>query len=362
VKAAERQPTDLQEELGRTYRRFAEGRAGEESPLHARVALALGGSPAALDALSALPTRGRSPALVLAALHYLALKGRAPSLADAYAAGDQDAAASAAVDALVGGPEEVAAVVSRRQVPHHLARPYAVLHPAIGAVARRVGAGAVGLVDVGSPAGLNLLVDGVSIAYSDGRRAGEPASPVASVCRVVGERAVPTEPIPAVVARVAAGTAPFDAADADDALWLRACLAPDDRDGLAALAAELALASAAPPRLVRGDLAEAVPRALDAVPPDALPVVITTWSLSRLAAARRGRFLERLEEAALGRPVAWVAVEGVGVAPSVPTLGDRPASGHSIVGLAVLGPEGRWFAAAGRCWSRGRVLEWLGAG
>jgi hypothetical protein len=30
-----------------------------------------------------------------------------------------------------------------------------------------------------------------------------------------------------------------------------------------------------------------------------------------------------------------VPAEGVGVAPTIPTLGDRRASGHSIIGLAI---------------------------
>jgi hypothetical protein len=59
--------------------------------------------------------------------------------------------------------------------------------------------------------------------------------------------------------------------------------------------------------------------------------------------------------------VAWVSAEGVGVAPSVPTLGDRHASGHSIVGLAVLDRSARRVEAIGRCWSRGRFLSWLAA-
>jgi hypothetical protein len=70
------------------------------------------------------------------------------------------------------------------------------------------------------------------------------------------------------------------------------------------------------------------------------------------------RFLHRLEEAAAGRPVAWVSAEGVGVAPAIPTLGDRRASGHSILGVAVFGGPALNAEAVGRCWSRGRLLSW----
>jgi hypothetical protein len=87
--------------------------------------------------------------------------------------------------------------------------------------------------------------------------------------------------------------------------------------------------------------------------------VITTWSLSQLPRERRLSFLRRLDEAAAGRTVAWVSAEGVGIAPAIPTLGDRHASGHSIVGLAVLHRSALRAEAIGRCWSRGRWLAWL---
>jgi hypothetical protein len=97
--------------------------------------------------------------------------------------------------------------------------------------------------------------------------------------------------------------------------------------------------------------------AIAAVPADALPVVITTWALSRFPRERRLRFLEHLGAAA--RPVAWVSAEGVGVAPAIPTLGDRRACGHSIVGLALLDRSALHAEAIGRCWSQGRWLAWL---
>jgi hypothetical protein len=102
-----------------------------------------------------------------------------------------------------------------------------------------------------------------------------------------------------------------------------------------------------------------LPEAVVRVPADALPVVITTWSLSSFPLERRLRFLGRLDQAAAGRAVAWVSAEGVGVAPAIPTLGDRRASGHSIVGLAVFDRSVLHAEAIGRCWSQGRWLAWL---
>ena len=345
--------------LAEVYRRFGEVEAAGASPLYERVAVALSESEEALRAIEAAPARRRHPALILAALHDLALAGRAPALAAAYAAADGDAAARAAIDTLQRMTDSVVAIAVRRRTRTSETGRCAVLYPAIAEAAHRLGADAVGLVDVGCSAGLNLNVDRVGITYSNGPTLGDPSSPVQLSCSIVGDRPVPTRAMPEVVARVGVDRDPLDVTDADDARWLRACISPDQPERIARLDAEMALAATAPPLLLRGDAVEVLPDAIARVPADALPVVTTTWALSRLPVEGRLRFLHRLEEAAAGRAVAWVSAEGVGVAPAIPTLGDRPASGHSIIGLAVFDGSAVRAEALGRCWSRGRLLSWL---
>ncbi|MGY1808159.1 DUF2332 domain-containing protein [Blastococcus sp. SYSU D00669] len=345
--------------LAQVYRRFGEGDAAGDSPLHARVALAVSGSDEALRSVEALPARKRGPAVVLAALHDLALAGRAPELAAAYARGDGDAAATAAVDALARMTDAVAAVAVRRPLRPDETGRCAVLHPAVAEAAHRVGADAVGLVDVSCSAGLNLFLDRVGIAYGNGQVLGDPSSPVQRAASVVGHRSLPTRGVPEVVARIGIDAEPLDVTDPDDVRWLRACLPPDQPERAAALEAELALAATDPPVLLQGDVLEVLPDAVARVPAGALPVVTTTWALSDLPPEGRLRFLQRLDEVAAGRAVAWVSAEGVGVAPAIPTLGDRHASGHSIIGLAVFEGAVVRAEAVGRCWSRGRLLSWL---
>jgi hypothetical protein len=175
----------------------------------------------------------------------------------------------------------------------------------------------------------------------------------------VGDRPVPARVMPEVVARVGVDLDPVDPTDADDARWLRACLWPDQPEQLARLETALALAATEPPLLLRGDPVVMLPDAFAKVPPDALPVVITTWALSHFSLESRWRLLHGLDEAGADRPVAWVSAEGVGVAPTIPTLGDRRASGHSLIGLAVFDRSALHAEAVGRCWSRGRQLSWL---
>jgi hypothetical protein len=165
--------------------------------------------------------------------------------------------------------------------------------------------------------------------------------------------------MPEVVARVGVDLDPLDVTDANDARWLRACLSPDQPVQAARLEAEIATSATNPPLLLQGDAIEVLPDAFARIPEDALPVVTTTWTLSRFPLENRLRFLHRLDAAAAGRAVAWVSVEGVGVAPAIPTLGDRHASGHSIIGLAVFDRSVLHAEAVGRCWSQGRWLAWL---
>src|SRR4051794_18464257 len=352
-------PVGRSRTLAQVYRRFGEVDAAATSPLYERVAVGLSESDEALRAIEAAPARKRHPTVILAALHDLALAGRAPALAAAYVAADGEAAARAAVETLVRMTESVVAIAVRRQTRTDETGRCAVLYPAVAEAARRVGAKAIGLIDVGCSAGLDLNVDRVGVTYSNGQSLGDPSSPVQQSSSIVGDRPVPTRAMPEVVARVGIDLDPVDVTDPDDARWLRACLWPDQPERAARLEAEMTLAAAAPPVLLRGDAVELLPDAVARVPADALPVVTTTWALSHFRLESRLRLLHRLDEAAAGRSVAWVSVEGVGVAPAIPTLGDRRASGHSIIGVAVFDRSALRAEAVGRCWSRGRFVAWL---
>jgi len=345
--------------LGEVFRRFGEVEAADGSAVYGRIAAQVSGSAEALRALEAVPARKRQPAVILAALQELALDARAPALAEAYAAGDADVAAEAAIETLLRMTDAVVDIAVRRQVRTIATGRLAVLYPAIAEAAYRVGVDAIGLIDVGGSTATNLVVDRVGITYSDRQSLGDPSSPVQLTSSIVGKRPVPARAMPEVVARVGVDHDPVDVTDPEEARWLRACLPPDQAERVARLEAELELVASAPPLLLQGDAVDVLPDAFAQLPADALPVVVTTWALSQLSLESRLRFLQRLDEAATDRPVAWVSLEGVGAAPAIPTFGDRPASGHSIIGVAVFEHSTLRAEGVGRCWSRGRLLSWL---
>jgi hypothetical protein len=124
-------PVGTTRTLAQVYRHFGEVEAAKTSPLYERVAVALSGSDEALRAIETAPARKRRPELILAALHYIALAGRAPALAAAYAAADGDAAAHAAIDTLLRMTDLVIAIAARRQTRTNETGHCAVLYPAI---------------------------------------------------------------------------------------------------------------------------------------------------------------------------------------------------------------------------------------
>src|SRR3954462_5083409 len=98
------------------YRHFGEVEAAGTSPLYERVAVALSESDEALRAIEAAPARKRRPAVILAALHDLALTGRAPALAAAYAAAAGDAPAGAATHTLLRMTASGGAIAGSRRL------------------------------------------------------------------------------------------------------------------------------------------------------------------------------------------------------------------------------------------------------
>src|SRR6202161_1928010 len=111
--------------LAQVYRYFGEVDAAGTSPLYERVAVALSESDEALRAIEGAPARKRRPAVILAALHDLALAGRAP----AHAAADGDAAARAAIDTLLRMTDSVVATAGRRPVRDNETGRCPVLYP-----------------------------------------------------------------------------------------------------------------------------------------------------------------------------------------------------------------------------------------
>ena len=118
------------------------------------------------------------------------------------------------------------------------------------------------LLDLGTSAGLNLLFDDYRYTYraAEGgtvRTAGAAGSAVALECTVRDDLTkLPELRLPVMAERVGLDLAPVNPLSDDEALWLLACLWPDNLARFERLRAALANVRAAehPPRLERGDI------------------------------------------------------------------------------------------------------------
>ena len=253
------------------YRRFAEIEARGSSPTYERLCRAVADDPDVTALLAALPRGKRQPNLFLGALRLLG----AP-------VGDPTAALAFAVERA----DDVRRVVLDRSTQTNEPARCAVLLPALATIA-----GPLAVLEIGASAGLCLLYDSYSYAYSG--PSGETVT-VGSGALTLPCRVDPGVPLPGAVPQIAARLGldlnPLDAADPEVAEWLRCLVWPEHTARAARLDAALALAAADPPRVLPGRLPADLPAAvaeLRSTAPGATVVVTHSATIAYLEQPER---------------------------------------------------------------------------
>lgn len=280
-------------DVRQSYQVFAREEA-ELSACYSRWAAAVAEDQAVVDLVATLPMGKRQPNLVFAAARWHG------SGTGAYA----DLRAT-----LLDRWEEVRATVLARSTQTNEVGRCATLLPLLAALPQPLA-----LLEVGASAGLCLFPDRYSYRYSDGT-ALDPAngvSPVLLSCEISGPVPVPQR-LPDIAWRVGIDLNPLDTADQDAMAWLETLVWPEHEDRRARLAAAISVARQDPPKLITGDLNEAVRDVAATAPPDATLVVFHSAVLSYVPKPAREAWLELT--AAL--PGHWLSNEAPNVLPSV---------------------------------------------
>lgn len=233
------------------------------------------------------------------------------------------------------------------------------LLPALVAVGRAVGQ-PLFLVDVGTAAGINLLLDRFHYDYGDGRTAGDPDARVR--VRTDLRAGVPAlGPIPGFAGRVGIDVAPVSANDPEATRWLEACIWPEHADRLANLRHALNLVRSLPPQILEGNAVDLVRPVAESAPADSHVVVVNTNVLPYFHGDEIQRYAAALSEISTRRPVTWICAEnsallrasGFGdVVDGAPTTGggvplvmaSLTARRRTNTLLAITGAHGRWLA------------------
>lgn len=289
------------------YRRFAAEEAHGRSPLYEAFALGIAEDPDALGFLATLPEPRQQPNLLLAAVrHHHGVARDWPSFRAC----------------LLADLPAVRATMLARTTQTNEAGRCATLLPLLATLKPPLA-----LIEVGASAGLCLLPE--AYGYDYGRTRIAPPTPDAPILSCLADATTPLpDAVPPIAWRAGLELSPIDAADPDDAAWLRTLVWPEQTARAARLDAALTLAAHHRPRIVAGDLRHDLAALAAQAPPEATLVIFHTAVLAYLP--------DRTEREAFGAEAqslgTWISNE----APSVfPTIAERAGPA----------PQGRFLLA-----------------
>ncbi|HTW33385.1 MAG TPA: DUF2332 domain-containing protein [Rhizomicrobium sp.] len=288
------------------------------APLYVRLSEGIGGD-ADLRALAETARPGQPPAnMILAAAHFLLLRGAKhplrdfyPNLADKVADGDPFPAFR---DFVAQRRDEMARLVATRVTNTNEVGRSAALHAGFRALAARAGE-PLHLIEIGPSAGLNTIWDSYGVRYDrDGERFATDAPDGALVIDTVlrGTRVPPLGPAPEVASRVGLERNPVDLGDRDSRDWLRALVWPDHRARLERLDRALEIYAHGKPDIRAGDALELLPEALAEAPANETVCVYHTVVTYQFPQEAREALDNMLIAAGVRRPVWRLSLEFAG--------------------------------------------------
>jgi hypothetical protein len=301
------------------YRFFANEARRGGSPLYEQLALGIANNPA-LQLMAARRRKGQPPAnLLLGAVHYLLLKGVDHPLKDYYPSVGGTRPADDRAFGLFAAfcrahQAELADIISTRATNTNEVGRSALLIPAFDIVARAENL-PLGLIEIGSSAGLNLNFDRYGYRYTDERgvpklqRWTDAHLVLSCVLEGAGVPALGMLP-PPVGSRVGLELYPIDVSDENERRWLKALVWPERTDRFAKLEGALKIAAVHPPRIRGGDAVSNLASELEEIPSDQVRCVYHTVMSYQLTSEQFKRINDTLVAASRTATIWRVSVEG----------------------------------------------------
>lgn len=194
------------------------------------------------------------------------------------------------------------------------------------------------LVDLGTSAGLNLLLDKYRYRWGDVTWGGD--SPVHLV---TDNRGAPVKPRDIeVLSRIGIDLHPVDPGDEQDRRWLDALIWPEHHERRQRLRAALALAATVDMEVAAGDALELLGPTVDGLGGDQAVVVINSFVLNQFHPANRERVGEILDECRARRPVYRVSMEAL-IDPGDQAAALEIDTGNGLEKVGRSQPHGEWL-------------------
>ena len=298
------------------FERFADYEAHGDSPLYESLARCVAGDDDLLRLAATVPDDQPAPNLFLAAVQYLLferphdpLASYFESLADSPRSPDDDLT-EVFREFCLTHQQELAELLSTRRVQTNLVRRSAILLPVFEYLSRQGEPTPLGLVDIGTSAGLNLLWDKYAYEYGEYGSFGRPDSPVRIRCGVLGTATPPfPETMPPVGTRLGIDLNPIDVRNEDDARWLRALVWPELEERRRLTEAAISVVRESPPDLIEGDAIEELTTACERVPSAERVCLVNTHTLYQFTPDQQLAFTEQVEEIGQDRDLFWIWCE-----------------------------------------------------
>lgn len=234
---------------------------------------------------------------------------------------------------VLGHEEELVEIGRTRYTQTNECRRCVALLPAIWLT----GADRFHLVDLGTSAGLNLLLDRYRYRWNGVGWGGD--SPLMLVTENRGAPVTPREI--EVLSRTGLDLHPVDPANSEDRAWLEALVWPEHRERRERLQAALEVAaSAVDVELIAGDALELLGPIIDGLPGEEPAVVMHSFVLNQFHPTARERVGEILEACRARRPVHRISMEALDADDSAAAIEVDSGSGLVKVGRAQ--PHGEW--------------------
>lgn len=350
------------DELRRHFEQFATT-SNPRAPLYAALSTIVASDSKLYGLLRHAPPTQRLPVLLFACVHQLVIEHPQHPLAAWYPnltatprSPTDRTLATTFVSFVDLHREQLVQLLSTRNVQTNEVGRCGSFLPALGLLGAEVGE--IGLLDVGTSGGLNLLLDRYEYRYRgpDGaeRSVGGPSTVTITV-DVTGDVPVPAA-LPTITTRCGIDRRPIDVTDDGEARWLEACVWPDQADRFHRLVAAIDIVRADPPEILAGDAVTSLGPAIERIGTHVHPVVTNSWVLNYLSSDDRAAYLAELDRVGDARDLSWVYAEAPALVPELPN-GPDPKSAHrtvlsmvrwrdgrrSVAHLATVHPHGFWM-------------------
>jgi len=293
---------------------FAEKVYHGSSPLYEQISRRASEDPELLSlALSARKSE-LSPNLFFGAVHYLLLRGTRHPLSNFYpslsgSSNREDDPYPFFRSFCFEHRREIEDLISTRRVQTNEVQRCTCLMPAYSVAYQRAGK-PLSIIDLGASAGLHLLWDHYGYDYGEGKRFGDPNSPVQLACVLRGNVSPPFPTrLPLVTYRVGIDLNPIDLNDPDMILWLKALVWPEHRKRAETLNSAIELAKQIPPTVIRNDVLTVLPKVLSKVPVDTAVCITHSHVVYQFPKELRERFFSVMNDCGAHRDIFQISYE-----------------------------------------------------